>query len=168
MSNYQRIESALSAHRSIAWDIDQTLVGGKFSNEFILFIQSHPEIEHHLITFRNKDWADEVWSDLKPKMGANVRDLFVDVHNCDEDDWHFFSVRNSPFGGLTGDPEMDTILNAAHDAVMTYKGRKASELGCTILVDDLIQMVHEGCSAYGVSLMNATNGQMVSLPAISK
>lgn len=134
------IHPILDAHHKIAWDIDGTLFEGVNSAFFCAYIMAHPEKEHHLVTFRDQRWALSAHDDL---LGAVDPDFIKAIHACPQRLYHGYATRDPIYG-----------IDAASDFV-EWKGMRANQLGCTLLVDDMAALVEPGCTRYGVAFLNA-------------
>lgn len=144
----------LEPHDAIAWDMDGTLINGANAERFRAYIASHPEKRHHVITFRDREWAKHIHHELG-MLGLDPG-LIVSVANCPEPLHDMFMLHRS------GDAELPkTVADKAVAAFLRWKGRRASELGCTILVDDMSEWVVQGCDAHGVAYLDA-NAELVA------
>lgn len=138
----------LDAHQNLAWDMDGTLNHGPNAERFRAYIAAHPEKRHHVITFRNREWADLIELELRT-LGLDPV-LIASVENCPEPLHDMFMLHRS------GELEMPKhVAEKAISAFLRWKGRRASELGCTVLVDDLADWVVQGCQAHGVEFVDA-------------
>jgi hypothetical protein len=139
----------LEPHKNIGWDFDGTLSQGANSERFRAYITAHPEKRHHVITFRDREWADLILMELGT-LGLDPK-LIASVENCPAPLHDMFMLHHS------GDLCMpQRIAQKAIDAFLRWKGRRASELGCTVLVDDMADWVVQGCQAHGVEFLDAT------------
>lgn len=122
----------LIEHQIIAWDFDDTLIGHVNSHRFHHYIRNNPQQEHHIVTFRDDEWATMIERDLE-EVGLLKREDFTGVHNFLDKD---------RFRGI--------ILNLNDDPTMNWKGLKCSEIGATILIDDMTDHVIKGCDKHGI------------------
>lgn len=143
----------LEPHQNIGWDMDGTLNHGPNAERFRAYIAAHPEKRHHVITFRNREWADLIELELRT-LGLDPA-LIASVENCPEPLHDMFMLHRS------GEVEMpQRVAEKAISAFLRWKGRRASELGCTVLVDDLADWVVQGCQAHGVAFLDA-NAELI-------
>lgn len=143
----------LDHHRAIAWDWDGTLSGGANSERFRAYIAAHPEKRHHVITFRRRMSARLVWLELR-RLGLDPR-LIASVENCPEPLHDMFMLHAS---GEVKIPKH--LVGRAIHAFQSWKGRRARELECTILVDDMADWVVVGCRENRVEFLDA-NAELV-------
>jgi len=132
----------LEVHRSIAWDLDGTLINGVNSRLFIDYINAHPHKEHHVITFRTPDSDKEFWLDELASLGVE-RSLIRSVQ-CVPNELYIAYATRGGFGG-----------KAMYNEFFLFKGRAAKEIGATVLVDDMPSLVLPGCKAYGIAFIDA-------------
>lgn len=136
----------LEPHRSVAWDFDDTLNRGSNAVAFRAYIGSSPEKAHHIITFRNSSWAARIPLELEV-LGLDPG-LFASIEHCPE-------ALHDLFQAARGSCAPPAILDRAARGFLRWKGRKARQLGCTILVDDAVEWVRIGCQENGVELLDA-------------
>jgi hypothetical protein len=149
----------LDQHSVIAWDMDNTLIDGPNSEFFLEYIAAHPEKRHHVITFRNRWEANDVWGQLR---GAGLdTNLIRSVESCPEPIHDCYMIRRRADNRETRARylEMDDLtrdqFNAYADAFVFWKGERAAVLKCTILVDDMPAWVLPGCYEHGVAFHHA-------------
>ena len=149
----------LDQHQVIAWDMDQTLIGGPNSNFFRAYIKAHPEKRHHVVTFRDRRWAMEIWQELTNCGDFRAKDAIKSVESCPEIIHNCYMVEfrtpqfREPFIAslkLTRDQ-----FNAHVQAFAYWKGLRASHIGATLLVDDMPEWCLPGCEAHGIAFLNA-------------
>jgi hypothetical protein len=139
----------LAPHQKIGWDMDGTLIRGPNSDRFRAYIAANPQKRHHVITFRDREWADLIPMELGT-LGLDPA-LIASVANCPAPLHDMFMLHSR------GQLEMpQRIAEKAINAFLRWKGRRASELGCTVLVDDMAYWVVQGCHAHGVEFVDAT------------
>lgn len=137
----------LHKHEKIAWDMDGTLVDGLNSAFFRKYVTANKEKKHYIITFRDKKWADRIPSELA-KSGLDTKN-FVSIHPCPSYLWLAYATRDrTPVGHPS--------LQLAHD-YLHWKGRTAKKLGCTVLIDDMVDQVIKGCIFHEVEFYDANN-----------
>lgn len=136
----------LDPHQIIAWDMDQTLIGGPNSEFFRAYILAHPEKEHHIVTFRTG-----------PSLTYTEVALWRDecVYELNHEGMPHGTIRS--ISSLPDDLDLfGRVLSSAEaDMMMTWKGKTAKGLGATVLVDDMQSMVERGCERYGVTFVHA-------------
>ncbi len=151
----------LEKHNVIAWDMDGTLVDGKYSAHWRRFLSLTPDRTHYVLTFRtgksriagkpdDATWAGDVYDELasygiSPKLIRGVfgipSEIFAYYGNDPRyrhDDVHAEDVQKFLLG---------------HQELVEWKGKKANELGATVLIDDMEKMVLPGCQRYGVEFV---------------
>jgi hypothetical protein len=139
----------LAPHQIIAWDMDGTLIDGRNSACFRTYIATHPEKQHHVITFRDRTWADQIMGELGA-LGLDSS-LIASVENCPELLHDIYQISRNPASCAP-----KALADHAARQFVRWKGRKARELGCTILVDDLAEWVVVGCQENDVTFLDAT------------
>ena len=138
----------LDAHRHVAWDMDGTLNSGRNAERFRAYIAAHREKRHHVITFRDREWAGQVRIELH-RLGLDPS-LIASVENCPEPLHDMFMLGSEPDSNVP----RRVAAKAAHH-FLRWKGRRARELGCTILVDDKAEWVVQGCEEHDVAFLDA-------------
>lgn len=154
------IHPILDDHEAIAWDMDGTLVEGPNAEMFRDYIRANPHKRHHVITFRNKNWAMDVWGELTGH-GLDAANLIRSVESCPQmvHDCYMLEKR---FGGADerrryyNGPEITRAEWYEHvERFPKWKAERAQQIGCTILVDDMPQWVVAGCKEYAVTFLHA-------------
>jgi hypothetical protein len=138
----------LAEHKAIGWDFDKTLVNSEASEILHRFILDHPEIEHHIVTFRSHGLQHNVWVELEQYADAPGRGHFKGVVNIDDHRWEAWNDavrRRTPGGGLSGP------MSDAEVFYCSWKGQVCKDLGLTLLVDDDPSCVTLGCEAHGIA-----------------
>lgn len=138
----------LDPHQNIGWDFDGTLIQGPNSERFRAYIAAHPDKRHHVITFRDREWANLIHYELGV-LGLDPK-LIASVENCPEPLHDMFMLSREPNSNVP--PRV--AAKAAHH-FLRWKGRRARELGCTVLVDDMAEWVVQGCEEHDVAFFNA-------------
>lgn len=123
----------LDGHAAIAWDLDGTLVDGPKQAFLGAYLAGRRDRRHHLVTFRRSTQRDVVEACLAA-VGLGLH-LFEGVHYCPD-------VLRDAYDGR-GDQSLVREFRL-------WKGRAASEAGCTVLVDDDAELVGDGCRMFGV------------------
>lgn len=118
--------------------MDDTLINGPNSELFQQFVRDNPDIEHHIVTFRNKDWADKIYHELE-RVGLKQHHFKSLTHIPDYIYHAFYSTKDEPY----------------YVEIREWKGYIASINQCTLLVDDLRDMVIDGCIKYNVEFLDA-------------
>lgn len=136
-------------HQRIAWDMDGTLIGGPNSQRFRRYIARTPEKQHCVVTFRDRAWAGQIRGELGA-LGLDPN-LIASVENCPELLHDIYMASRNPASCAP-----KALADHAARQFVRWKGRKARELGCTILVDDLADWVVLGCQENGVAFLDAT------------
>lgn len=132
----------LDHHDVIAWDMDGTLIDGPHSHFFRAYIMAHPEKTHHIVTFRDRLWAMRAPLELALFHRLPTEHI-AGVHDCPQNLWQAYVQRESFY-------QPDLV-----DAYLIWKGKKAAELGCTVLVDDMAEQVIKGCELHSVAFIHA-------------
>jgi hypothetical protein len=136
------VRHLLDEHRVIAWDMDGTLIEGPNSAFFREYIATRRDKEHHVVTFRTPQrWVDEVYDEL---AGFGIRrDWLAGVHGVPVDLYHAYAQQHSFH-------QPDKV-----NAFVRWKGLKAKEIGATVLIDDMHDLVVHGCNDHGVCFLHA-------------
>lgn len=133
----------LDIHEKIAWDVDGTLVGGHNSDYFCRYIIANPHKEHHLVTFRTpRNWAELALEELE-EQGV-PRSLIAGVHSVPDELYHAYAMR------AIIETEQSDI-----DLYREWKAMTAKSIGCTVLVDDMGDIVADGCIKHGITFIDA-------------
>jgi hypothetical protein len=117
---------------------------------------SSPDRTHHIVTFRDASWAARIPRELE-MLGLDPG-RFASIENCPEPLHDLF------YAGRHGSCAPPAILDGAAHNFLRWKGLKAHQLGCTILVDDAVEWVRIGCLDYGVELLDANAHLVASCP----
>jgi hypothetical protein len=150
------MKDILDKHEKIGWDIDKTLFQGPHSDFFINYINSTPNKVHHIITFRDRAWANRAWGELR-EAGLNtsliksIQSLPQGVH-----DTHAMRSRHPEACDvyMTQNNMEEEEFHALADQYAFWKGERAMILGCTLLVDDLRESVLPGCQLHGIEFLH--------------
>ncbi len=151
----------LDEHAVIAWDMDGTLVDGPNSEFFLDYIRATPHKRHHVVTFRNKAMAKDVWGELQ-SHGLDAKALIRSVENCPEPIHDCYMINHRLAGSnerhryyRSEPPLTRDEFNAYVDQFVLWKGLRATQIGATILVDDMPQWVLPGCYEHEVTFLHA-------------
>lgn len=162
----------LSKHKIIGLDLDQTIINGFTSHKLQKFIlDTYHKKEFHIITFRTKNFP-HVWPDVS-KHSNNLlnKDMFKEAHGPltrdmeNHDLLSFLAQYHKEYDikKLERKVKKDLYnrnLNfnevvKSYETILEFKGKKAKELGCTVLVDDLDHMVLPGCQAHSIEFIHS-------------
>ena len=138
--------AVLHDHAVIAWDLDDTLVGHRAAQAMAAYIRATPEKRHVIVTFRGASQRDRVWRDLAPLD----RSHFAALETTDDAEAALVQrlLRQRARGLLAG-PE-----TAEETAYLHWKGRVCARLGASVLVDDMTELVRQGCAAHDILLLH--------------
>jgi hypothetical protein len=134
--------SLLDIHDAIAWDVDETLLNGPNSSFFRNYIAASPHERHFLVTFRTpRSWAEDALIELA-RVGLNPKHI-AGVSSIPDQLWEAYASRKHAYDeNLVGQ-------------FFRWKGMEAARLGCTVLVDDLIDAVILGCTEHKIELIDS-------------
>ena len=161
------MKNVLGSHRAIAWDYDDTLIGNSSSTLFQDWIRAHPEQEHYIITFRNKADAELIPAELR-RLGFS-HEYFRDIFYTEDKFWNeYFELPESlrkldSFNNLKRARPLkyhnltNSAINNIKYTVGSWKPRIAQSLGCTLLVDDLVDLIQPHCAEFGVTFVDSWN-----------
>lgn len=148
----------INKHSSIAWDMDHTLVNGPNSAYFLDYIRSHPEKTHNIITFRDNSWANMILSELA-QVGFDARTHISAIYNCPEDIHDSFMVKSNEITEIFQFMQSRSMSSENFDKNVQlfplWKGFKCKNIGATVLIDDMPELVLPGCEKYGIEYVNA-------------
>ena len=134
----------------IAWDFDLTLVGHKAGRVMHDFIRATPHVEHLIVTFRSHGNQALIWHDLAKETDTIGPSHFTGTFNIDDALADATSrLRRQREKLLFAGPE-----TPAERAYRHWKGLVCARNGASILVDDRIEDVEPGCSAFGIVLIH--------------
>ena len=146
----------LQKHSVISWDMDQTLVNGPNSAYFRDYIARHPEKEHHIVTFRNRSWAEKIPLELE-SYDFNIKH-FSGIHYCPEEIHDSYMIRNSDISIANFLFYRDITKEEFDRNVQLFpywKGLQSKKIGASVLVDDMPEMVLLGCKEHGIEFLHA-------------
>lgn len=131
----------LDKHHNLGWDFDGTLVEHPKSELMHAYIRAHPEKRHVIVTFRSHGWQHNIWDELASYEGAPRPEAFEGIINMDDETYAKFHDASRGPVFLMGDDIRSYI---------EWKGKKCAELGLTVLIDDMAEMVEEGCKKHSI------------------
>lgn len=148
----------LNEHKNIAIDVDDTLIGDGLVSLKIqnYIIKNYKNKNFYLITFRTGTWLTDVWIDIAQENDQIDDRMFKGIYGIpyelraayEKYVWHKRMNFNH-------DPEIEDKMDELVIPALEYlewKGYQAHKLGCTVLVDDMTDMVKRGCDKYNVKL----------------
>lgn len=140
----------LEEHDAIGWDFDGTLYDHKASEAMHRFILEHPEKRHVIVTFRTHGIQHRVFEELAQYPKAPKPDAFDGVLNIEDVAWEKFSRnRHARSRG-----EIGPALTEEEIYYLDWKGATCAKHGLTVLVDDMVDRVRDGCEKNGVVYVN--------------
>lgn len=128
------------SHERIGIDFDGTLVGHKHSWLIQRYIAENQHKQFYIITFRSHGMQDRIERDLRDSVKKTGIDLNIK---------HFTGIHNIADGlyenhlALKGDPDY-----------ISWKAVKCAEIGCTILIDDMAELIHEHFPERGIIIVS--------------
>jgi len=132
----------LDGHNVFAWDMDETLINGPNSSFFRDCIAANPHKQHFIVTFRTpRSWAVDALRELE-EVGFDTK-LIAGVSSVPDHLYEAWALRKHQY-------HEEYVAQ-----FLRWKGREASRLGCTVLVDDMLEAVRNGCSEHGVTLIDS-------------
>ncbi len=166
---YQRL---LSSYQIVALDFDHTLVNGPKSHLLQQWVDSNPDVEKWIITFRNTpNWVGEIPDELAA-VGLNISQ-FAGVVHLPAGVWEEYSkyakiqhLINSPnkvkyqraleYHGVSDDEVRASVSGLTH-----WKAEQCVNLGAPVLVDDAIKLTEPGCIHNGIKLVDSVNLKII-------
>jgi hypothetical protein len=133
------LHPALTAHSAIGWDFDGTLIDHPSSHLMYDFIRATPHKRHIIVTFRSHGTQNAVFNVLDV-VGGPHRTAFEALHNVPDELWEAYTY------GLRGGGRY-----------LRWKGEVCSQLGLTLLVDDMTAHVVKGCRKFGIEHLHPDN-----------
>jgi hypothetical protein len=129
-------------YRSIAWDLDSTLIHHRNSLILCDFIRKNPYGQkHYILTFRCFGLEHSIIDELQRKAALSAHN-FSGIYNIDN---HLFESFLSGFSG-----ESIGSLREAEWA-REWKARVCHELGIDALVDDARDVILPSCQKYSIN-----------------
>jgi hypothetical protein len=140
----------LAQHDAIGWDFDETLARHGNSEAMHAFIKAHPDKRHVIVTFRTHGMQDGVFDELSVYPNAPGPEAFEAVLNIEDEAWERFSAhRHARQRG-----EIGAALTEAETYYLEWKGAMCRKHGLTVLVDDMVDRVKDGCEKNGIVYIN--------------
>lgn len=144
--------------------MDGTLIDGPNSSFFRRYIAANRNKRHHIVTFRDPNWAQEVYDELD--YYGIPHDHIAGVSSCPQEFYRAYSVaRFDAAEWVKHAPKTyeeaerlcrGTLIDFDHaNSYLHWKGEEAKRLGATVLVDDMEHLVVAGCSKHGVTFVDA-------------
>ncbi len=130
----------LDQHTILGIDFDGTLVGHPRSNILQQYIVDHPEKTFHLISFRSHNMVQRLEGDLRESTDETGVPLTLA---------HFKEIRCIPDKLY----ERKALLDDGRE-YWGWKAIQCQNLGCTILVDDMYEIVGIFCTELGIPCLN--------------
>ena len=128
----------LSNHKILGIDLDGTLFQHQNTPILAEYIRINPyDQEFHIVTFRSHGMEDTIDDELSA-IGLN-RNHFSSVNNVDDKTYEEYEIARH----IGHNPE-------AIERYLTWKGRICHEVGATALLDDMADLVTDGCKKYGI------------------
>lgn len=131
----------LLKHQHIGIDLDGTLIEHPRSAVLQQFILDHQgSKKFHIVTFRSHGLEDRIDADLYASTMLTGVPLRLE---------HFTGIHAVPYRLYEG-----WALRSDNAAYFGWKAQKCKELGCTVLIDDMIDSIHEHCTVHGIVGLN--------------
>lgn len=146
-----KANTMLGQYKSIAWDVDETLVNGAASVVCLMFIIAHPEIDHYIITARSSNYEVSAILPQIESYGLGVtRKNFKQIITSDHQKHTAFQIARQyrREGKLTGP------LTPIEIYEYTIKGKVCHDLGIPVLVDDNILRSKMGTDKYNIKIID--------------
>ncbi len=159
----------LDSHQKIGVDIDGTLINGFMSRLLQQYIkENHSTKEFHLITFRDNEQIKTLWMEFY-KVGIEMH-WFKSFHNLEEDlNKQWLKNCDKVAHIKSNQKKLDRALNhhkiskedyiKTFDDINHFKAKICLKLGCTILIDDMEELVIGGCEFHKIDFLNAKTGK---------
>jgi len=158
----------LDKHTIIGLDWDDTFVGAGSSLRWCLPIQqyvtNHTNKEYHVVTFRNSNATKEIellvstHPVLKTVVKSithlpdSLREIQADALCLGYIKQHSKTMFDKYY---QDDPkEVDALLQT-YDAIITFKARTCAKYSCTVMLDDMPNLVKEGCTRLGIEFVDS-------------
>jgi hypothetical protein len=141
----------LEQYNAIAWDVDETLVNSEASIICQLFILTHPEIDHYIVTARSGNYqVNSILPEISSYGLGITEKNFKKIITSDHEKHTAFQIARQyrATGKLTGP------LTPIEIYEYTIKGKVCDDLGIPILVDDNIARSKMGTDKYGIKIVH--------------
>lgn len=169
MNNLVQSKKILDSHAVIAWDIDETLINGTFSDTWRKYVLDNPEKYHYLVTFRSSDDLITIWNELKTNSNPITKNLISGILYLPDNIRNLSNSLPKSLRYLSHntvvDDQIKLILNENNiewdyvknilKKVGYWKGFACTNIGAGVLVDDLEHVVREGCEFHGIDFVNS-------------
>lgn len=177
ISNTELI-SILNKHDILAWDLDETLINGKNSDFFQRYVLFHPEKEHNIVTYRTGKDLDLIFDDLGSHFKGYNSEIFSNIYSVPEQmdrDYYNLSIKARQLCDKEFVPDQTFYRKFKIDreevkevcnAYKEWKPKTCSEIGASILIDDLYKHLKNACELYNVQLIDAL--QYIQTPNLKK
>lgn len=144
----------LASYKTIAFDLDGTLVDGVASTAIANYIRENGHQSFVIVTFRTLRQTSTLDQELHA-YGLS-QDMFKSVATCPVKlDLEFHEAQAFRRSARLPDMRSAKELLPAEQKYLEWKGRACSLLGAGLLVDDLPGLVLPGCRKYGIDFMDA-------------
>jgi hypothetical protein len=163
----------LDQHLSIAWDLDNTLIGGPESWFWRRWIRdNHKHHRFWIITFRAPKDANRIWSDLSgcgdpisPEWFEGIRvvepvlwDAWVYLQEMLQDVDHESKLTPDVLKYIRQKRLEPDLIISINRAIRAWKAIECRKLKCTLLVEDREAFCKPYCDALGIQFVNALTG----------
>ncbi|MCS7316788.1 MAG: hypothetical protein NZZ41_00495 [Candidatus Dojkabacteria bacterium] len=124
----------LKNYTSIAFDLDGTLIGDNYYKHcFWDFISKNKNIDYFIVTFRERKECVSLWEEIEKESNGLLTKNNFKTHD-------FF---------------IDNFVKQNNNELKLWKGFVCANIGAQILVDDMQELVIEGCKKYGIDFFNS-------------
>jgi hypothetical protein len=141
----------LLGYDAIGWDFDGTLVDHPKSPLMHEFINSQPNKQHVILTFRTHGMETTMFREMRQKYPtAPLPRQFTTIRNINARAWEKFIATQE--GRLLG--RYHGPLTPWEEYYIQWKGMECGRLGLPVLVDDMPEHVLPGCEKYGITYLH--------------
>lgn len=153
----------LDTHKIVGVDIDDTLIGNGFASRQLqnYILKNYRQKKFYLITFRTGEWVDAVWQHIAYENDQLDERIFRGLFGIPEEiragfQKYIYTAKRMQITRLNDPEDEEKLLEyeVYKNQYLEWKGKKAHELGCTILIDDMTDHVRQGCIKYNVKLVH--------------
>ncbi len=169
--NNRRVRhQVLDKHLTIAWDLDQTLIGGPQSWFWRRWIRDNYKAHKFwIMTFRSANDANRIWDDLTSCRDPLDPNWFEGIRIVDPVLWDAWIYLREPLQDLDHESkltpalqelikqrklEIDLIISI-NRAIRAWKAIECRKHNCTLLVEDRESFCKPYCDALGIQFLNA-------------